>query len=171
MILLPVDPRLPYEIMGLEDEASPASTGCTTRRVLKTTVTEAHSYIYAGGRLLRETITTTSAGGAVSTKVLDFAYGAQGMPYSLTYTNGTANPVTYYYITNTCASTVAAGAFIGSSTALAGAAAFAACELESLDDFASFGEAALLSTTYGAADGALAASTLTQGTALLLEPP
>ena len=33
-------------------------------------------------------------------KVLDFAYDAQGTPYSLTYTNGTATPETYYYITN-----------------------------------------------------------------------
>ena len=61
---------------------------------------EEHSYSYAGGRLLRETITTTAANGTVTTKVLDFAYDAQGTPYSLTYTNGTASPVTYYYITN-----------------------------------------------------------------------
>ena len=45
-------------------------------------------------------ITTTAANGTVTTKVLDFAYDAQGTPYSLTYTNGTASPVTYYYITN-----------------------------------------------------------------------
>ena len=84
-----------------EDDAEPASsTGCGSERVLKSTVTEEHSYIYAGGRLLRETITTTAANGTVTTKVLDFAYDAQGTPYSLTYTNGTASPVTYYYITN-----------------------------------------------------------------------
>ncbi|MFR1562791.1 MAG: RHS repeat-associated core domain-containing protein, partial [Oscillospiraceae bacterium] len=47
-----------------------------------------------------ETITTTAADGTVTTEVLDFAYDAQGIPYSLTYTNGTASPVTYYYITN-----------------------------------------------------------------------
>lgn len=46
---------------------------------------------------------------------------------------------------------------------MAGAAALVASETESLDDFASFGEAALLSTTYGAASGALAASTLNAG--------
>ena len=67
---------------------------------LVSTVTEQHSYIYASGRLLRETITTTAADGTVTTEVLDFAYDAQGTPYSLTYTNGTASPVTYYYITN-----------------------------------------------------------------------
>ena len=76
------------------------TTGCGSERVLKTTVTEQHSYIYASGRLLRETITTTAADGTVTTEVLDFAYDAQGIPYSLTYTNGTASPVTYYYITN-----------------------------------------------------------------------
>ena len=32
--------------------------------------------------------------------ILDFAYDAQGTPYSLTCTNGTATPETYYYITN-----------------------------------------------------------------------
>lgn len=52
---------------------------------------------------------------------------------------------------------------IGSSTALAGTAYMAARESESLDDFASYGEAALLSTTYGAAYGALSASTLNAG--------
>ena len=67
---------------------------------MESTVTEEHSYIYAGGRFLRETITTTAANGTVTTKVLDFAYDAQGTPYSLTYTNGTASPVTYYYVTN-----------------------------------------------------------------------
>lgn len=63
----------------------------------------------------------------------------------------------------TCASTVAAGAFIGSSTAFAGAAYMAACESETLDEFASYGEAALLATTYGAAYGALSANTLNAG--------
>ena len=37
---------------------------------------------------------------AVSTQILDFTYDATGSPYSLTYTNGTADPVVYYYITN-----------------------------------------------------------------------
>lgn len=42
----PVDPPpYEYEIMGLEDEVSPASTSSATCRVLKSTVTEAHSYI------------------------------------------------------------------------------------------------------------------------------
>lgn len=93
-------PTPPYEIMGLEDEVSPTATGCTPRRVLTSTITEAHSYIYAGGRLLHEAIITTSASGDVSKKVLDFAYDAQGTPYSLTYTDGTGRPVTFYYITN-----------------------------------------------------------------------
>ena len=263
----------------------------------------------AATRLLRETITTTAANGTVTTKVLDFAYDAQGTPYSLTCTNGTATPETYYYITNlqgnvtylingsgttvarysydpygqiqlsfgsmaeinplryrgyyydsdtefyylqsryydadicrfinadaytvssreftgynmfaycgnnpvsrtdsggdswwgwvaavavvaacavavvataggaaaavtavtavangcaatTAASTVAAGAFVGASTALAGTAVIAACESESLDDFAAYGETALLMTTFGAASGAMEARTYKPG--------
>ena len=96
----PPNPPISSYSLG-EDDAEPASsTGCGSERVLKSTVTEEHSYIYASGRLLRETITTTAANGTVTTKVLDFAYDAQGTPYSLTYTNGMASPVTYYYITN-----------------------------------------------------------------------
>ena len=91
-------PNPPVSQYSLGDEAT--TTGCGSERVLKSTVTEEHSYIYAGGRLLRETITTTAANGTVTTKVLDFAYDAQGTPYSLTYTNGTASPATYYYVTN-----------------------------------------------------------------------
>ena len=53
-----------------------------------------HSYIYAGGKLLRETITEGS-----TTKTLDFTYDNVGMPYSLIYNSGTTT-TTYYYITN-----------------------------------------------------------------------
>ena len=53
-----------------------------------------HSYIYAGGKLLRETITEGSM-----TKTLDFTYDNVGMPYSLIYNSGTTT-TTYYYITN-----------------------------------------------------------------------
>ena len=63
----------------------------------------------------------------------------------------------------TTASTVAAGTFIGASTALGAAALYAACESESVDDFSSYGESALLSTACGGAYGALAATTLEPG--------
>ena len=62
--------------------------------------TERHDYVYASGQLLREVITTTDAEGNVTTETLDFTYDASGSPYTLTYTNGTASPVTYYYVTN-----------------------------------------------------------------------
>ena len=52
------------------------------------------NYIYAGGKLLRETISD-----GTTTKTLDFTYDNVGMPYSLTYNNGTTSS-TYYYITN-----------------------------------------------------------------------
>ena len=96
----PPNPPISSYSLGEDDAETASSTGCGSERVLKSTVTEEHSYIYAGGRLLRETITTTAVNGTVTTKVLDFAYDAQGTPYSLTYTNGMASPETYYYITN-----------------------------------------------------------------------
>ncbi len=64
-----------------------------------TTVTEHHEYVYASGQLMRETITTT-ANGTSTIEVLDFVYGSGSTPLALVYTNGTANPVTYYYVTN-----------------------------------------------------------------------
>ncbi len=63
------------------------------------TVTEHHEYVYASGKLMRETITTTS-GDTTTTQVLDFVYGSGSAPLALVYTNGTASPVTYYYVTN-----------------------------------------------------------------------
>ena len=47
----------------------------------------------------RETVTTT-ANGTSATEVLDFVYGSGSTLLALVYTNGTASPVTYYYITN-----------------------------------------------------------------------
>lgn len=60
-------------------------------RTSKTVNGVQHNYVYASGKLLRETYGNT---------VLDFSYGINGAPYSLTYTNGSDSPVTYYYITN-----------------------------------------------------------------------
>ena len=59
-----------------------------------TEIEETHQYIYAGGKLLRETISD-----GTTTKTLDFTYDNVGMPYSLIYNNGTTT-ATYYYITN-----------------------------------------------------------------------
>ena len=94
VIISPIDPNPPISQYSLEDEAATTSTGCTTRRVLKSTVTEEHSYIYAGGKLLRETITGNGAA-----KTLDFRYDNAGFPYALIYNNGSST-ATYYYITN-----------------------------------------------------------------------
>ena len=66
----------------------------TGRTVTKGPTTEKHSYIYASGKLLRDTV---ESGG--STKILDFRYDQSGAPYSLTYTVGSTSTV-YYYITN-----------------------------------------------------------------------
>ena len=64
------------------------------RGEVKETITETHRYIYAGGKLLRETITEGEA-----TRALDFVYDNAGNPSSLIYNNGTTT-TTYYYITN-----------------------------------------------------------------------
>ena len=64
------------------------------RGEVKETITETHQYIYAGRKLLRETISD-----GTTTKTLDFTYDNVGMPYSLIYNNGTTT-TTYYYVTN-----------------------------------------------------------------------
>ena len=94
VIISPIDPNPPISQYSLDDDAAASSNGCTTRRVLKSTVTEEHSYTYASGKLLRETITGNGA-----TKTLDFRYDNAGFPYALIYNNGSST-ATYYYITN-----------------------------------------------------------------------
>lgn len=54
-----------------------------------------HTYITQNGKVVRETIGTGSAA-----KVLDFIYDNNGLPFALTYIDGTADPVTYYYVLN-----------------------------------------------------------------------
>ena len=83
---------------SVEDTVS-ATAANSSAMELVSTVTERHDYIYAGGKLLRETITTTAADGTVTVQVLDFAYDNAGTPYALTHTNGTTS-TTCYYITN-----------------------------------------------------------------------
>ena len=77
-----------------ENESEDGNSGQALHRGTATEITTDHSYIYAGGKLLRETITEGE-----TTKTLDFTYDNVGMPYSLTYNNGTTSS-TYYYITN-----------------------------------------------------------------------
>ena len=55
------------------------------------------------------------------------------------------------------AATVAAGVFIGSATAFAGAAYMAALESNSADEFADYGEGALIATGFGGLVGGLSA--------------
>ncbi len=91
IIPLPTDPtKPPIAVAGLTPETETNGS----QQVLVSTVTEEHSYIYAGGMLLRETITSGS-----TTKTLDFRYDNVGYPYALIYNNGSTT-ATYYYITN-----------------------------------------------------------------------
>ena len=54
-----------------------------------------HQYVTQNGKVIRETI-----GSGTTAKVLDFIYDESGRPFALVYTNGTATPVTYYYVLN-----------------------------------------------------------------------
>ncbi len=55
----------------------------------------AHTYVTQNGKVMRETIGT-----GATAKVLDFIYDNNGKPFALIYTNGTAEPDTYYYVLN-----------------------------------------------------------------------
>ncbi len=103
--VVPTDPYSPFSVGEEEetqesDEASPANpevsapdaSGNAAQPI--STVTEEHSYIYASGMLLRETITSGN-----TTRTLDFRYDNVGYPYALIYNNGSTT-ATYYYITN-----------------------------------------------------------------------
>ena len=87
---IPVEPKPPIAVAGLTPETETNGS----QQVLVSTVTEEHSYIYAGGMLLRETITSGN-----TTRTLDFRYDNVGYPYALIYNNGSTT-ATYYYITN-----------------------------------------------------------------------
>ena len=77
-----------------ETPDTPPTENAPLHRGAATEIEEIHQYIYAGGKLLRETISDRT-----TTKTLDFNYDNVGMPYSLIYNNGTTT-TTYYYITN-----------------------------------------------------------------------
>jgi len=67
----------------------------TYERMPITTTTTEHHYVTQNGKVVRETIGTGE-----TAQVLDFTYDSNGRPFALTYTNGTADPVTYYYVLN-----------------------------------------------------------------------
>ena len=67
----------------------------TYERMPITTTTTEHHYVTQNGKVVRETIGTGE-----TAQVLDFTYDSNGRPFALTYTNGTAEPVTYYYVLN-----------------------------------------------------------------------
>ena len=70
-------------------------------RELLTERTEEHSYIYAGGKLLRETVFIVDEQGSEIERTLDFRYDNVGFPYALHYTDTFEGiEQTYYYVTN-----------------------------------------------------------------------
>ena len=90
-------PNPPVSQYSLGDEA--ATTGCGSERVLKSTVTEEHSYIYAGDGFCGRQLPPQQQM-EVSQRRFWTLPTTPRNPYSLTYTNGTASPATYYYVTN-----------------------------------------------------------------------
>ena len=64
-------------------------------RAQKTVGNVTHNYLYAGNRIIQDTITTISENGIEETETLKFYYDADGEPYALAYGGST-----YYYITN-----------------------------------------------------------------------
>lgn len=66
--------------------------------MLVSTEVQTYTYVYNGGSLAQEVITTTVTtddGATTATQTLDFAYDADGLPMSVTCNGGT-----YYYVTN-----------------------------------------------------------------------
>ena len=101
----PVKPRPPVETdsvgTGYASSALPGTQDLgsaeSTELVLQSTVVETYSYVYTGGRLTQETVTTvttTDEGTETTTDTLDYFYGVNG-PTMVTW-NGTD----YYYLTN-----------------------------------------------------------------------
>ena len=92
---------------------------------------------------------------AAGVAVVATAGGAAAAIAAVTYVaNGVA--------ASSAAATVAAGVFVGSATALAGAAYVASIEADSVDEFADYGQAALVSTGLGGIVGGLSAYGMTQ---------
>ena len=64
--------------------------------------TKTHTYLTQNGKVMRDTLNTTVLQTKITrkTEILDFVYDESGRPFALIYTNGAADPVTYYYVLN-----------------------------------------------------------------------
>ena len=64
--------------------------------------TKTHTYLTQNGKVMRDTLNTTVLQTKITrkTEILDFIYDETGRPFALIYTNGAADPVTYYYVLN-----------------------------------------------------------------------
>lgn len=82
----PEEPLVPVEEAAADETAVQAEE----ERILESEVTTTYSYLYAGGKLLQETVTTGD-----TTATHNFFYDGVGNPYAM-QTGGT----TYYYVTN-----------------------------------------------------------------------
>ena len=82
----PEEPLAPVEEAAADETAVQAEE----ERIVESEVTTTYSYLYAGGKLLQETVTTGD-----TTETHNFFYDNTGKPYAM-QTGGT----TYYYVTN-----------------------------------------------------------------------
>ena len=64
--------------------------------------TKTHTYLTQNGKVMRDTLNTTVLQTKITrkTEILDFIYDESGRPFALIYTNGAADPITYYYVLN-----------------------------------------------------------------------
>ena len=82
----PEEPLVPVEEAASDETVVQAEE----ERIVESEVTTTYSYLYAGGKLLQETVTTGD-----TTETHNFFYDNTGKPYAM-QTGGT----TYYYVTN-----------------------------------------------------------------------
>ena len=82
----PEEPLVPVEEAASDETVVQAEE----ERIVESEVTTTYSYLYAGGKLLQETVTTGD-----TTETHNFFYDGVGNPYAM-QTGGT----TYYYVTN-----------------------------------------------------------------------
>lgn len=70
-------------------------------RTSRSNGTVTYEYVYNGDKLSQMTILTKNADNSVTTEVVNFAYDASGLPFTLTYIpDGAETGTTYYYVTN-----------------------------------------------------------------------
>ena len=94
----PVEPPVESVSIDGENAVEPAVAGTTPPDSI---VVETHDYVYTGGKLVREFVTSRKNGTTIIDGYqLDFSYDANGLPLAASYVNYQGTRGTYYYVTN-----------------------------------------------------------------------